>query len=201
VILLLSTSSTFNVEGDTMLPTLHSEQRVLVSRLLPSLQGIQRGDIVVFHAPTEPRDYVKRVIAVAGDEVRISADSDPEGDPGRVGDECGGCGVYVNGVLLHEKYVLFTPDYNYGPYTVPGGQIFVLGDNQRNSSDSHVWNALDVSKVTGKVIYSIWPNLREICPMQTSRRLARARTRALKRSRGMAGVHAMRVWTARWGAM
>jgi signal peptidase I len=166
----------FKVEGDSMLPTLHTEQRLLVNSGLyyrydanflarvfnpgaPAdmrylFHGPQRGDIIVFEAPTEPRDFIKRVIAVEGETVEIKADPDPVGNPDR---ECGGCGVYVNGVKLDEQYIKQNPDYNYGPYVVPPGNIFVLGDNRRNSSDSHIWNALDVTRIIGTAFVSYWP--------------------------------------------
>jgi signal peptidase I len=168
----------FKVEGDSMLPTLHTDERLLVNSGLyyrydanflarvfnttaPAdwhylFHGPQRGDIIVFEAPIEPRDFIKRVIAVAGETVQIKADSDPVGnpDPNR---ECGGCGVFVNGVKLEEPYINQTPDYNYGPTTVPAGDIFVLGDNRRNSSDSHIWGPLDVTAIIGTAFISYWP--------------------------------------------
>jgi signal peptidase I len=168
----------FKVEGDSMLPTLHTDERLLVNSGLyyrydanflarmfnPSVSadwrylfhGPQRGDIIVFEAPIEPRDFIKRVIAVEGETVQIKADSDPVGspDPNR---DCNGCGVFVNGVKLDEPYINQTPDYNYGPVTVPPGHIFVLGDNRRNSSDSHLWGPLDVNAIVGTAFVSYWP--------------------------------------------
>ena len=172
----------FKVEGDSMLPTLHTEERLLVnsglyyrydanflSRVInPNLaadwrylfHGPQRGDIIVFEAPIEPRDFIKRVIAVQGETVQIKADADPAGnpDPGR---DCGGCGVFVNGIKLEEPYINQTPDYNYPPdggvLTVPAGHVFVLGDNRRNSSDSHIWGPLDLSAIIGTAFVSYWP--------------------------------------------
>ncbi len=106
----------FKVEGDSMLPTLHTEQYLLVNKALyfrydanlvsrlsdknarPDMRylfhGPQRGDIIVFEAWREPKDYIKRVIATEGETVEIKPDSDPVGVPGH---DCGGCGVYVNG--------------------------------------------------------------------------------------------------------
>jgi signal peptidase I len=166
----------FKVEGDSMLPTLHSEQYLLVNKGLyfrydanflarifnPSapadmhylFHGPQRGDIVVFQSPTEPRDFIKRVIAVEGETVQIKPDPDSVGRPG---EPCGDCGVYVNGVKLDEPYVKATPDYTVDPITVPPGDIYVLGDNRRNSSDSHVWGPLDVGKIVGVAFLSYWP--------------------------------------------
>jgi signal peptidase I len=75
----------------------------------------------------------------------------------RPGVPCGDCGVYVNGVKLDEPYVKATPDYTVDPIVVPPGDIYVLGDNRRNSSDSHVWGPLDVGKVVGVAFLSYWP--------------------------------------------
>jgi signal peptidase I len=166
----------FRVEGDSMLPTLLDEQRLLVNSGMyyrydanfltrmfnpnvPSdmrylFHGPQRGDIIVFESPTEPKDFIKRVIAIEGETVEIKADPDPVGDPKR---DCGGCGVYVDGVKLDEPYIRQTPDYNYGPYQVPSGQIFVLGDNRRNSADSHIFNGLEAGRIIGTAFVSYWP--------------------------------------------
>jgi signal peptidase I len=172
----------FRVEGDSMLPTLHTEERLLVnsglyyrydanflSRLfnpdLPTdmrylFHGPQRGDIIVFQAPIEDKDFIKRVIATEGETVQIRADKDPVGDPKR---DCGGCGVFVNGVKLNEPYIKQSPDYNFPPdggvYTVPQDRVFVMGDNRRNSSDSHIFpeHAITVESIVGTAFVSYWP--------------------------------------------
>ena len=167
----------FKVEGDSMLPTLHSEQRILVNRLLYFrydantlgrllgtggseetdmrflFHGPQRGDIIVFLAPQEPKDFIKRVIATEGETVQIKPDPDPVGSPDH---ECGDCGVYVNGTRLNEPYINQRPDYSVETLTVPPGYIYVLGDNRRNSSDSHIWGPLEVSRIVGTAFVSYW---------------------------------------------
>lgn len=168
----------FKVEGDSMLPTLRTEQRLLVNSglyyrydanflarifnkdLPPDMRylfhGPQRGDIIVFQAPNDTKDFIKRVIATEGETVEIKADTDPLGNPDR---DCGGCGVYVNGVKLAEPYINQTPDYNFPPFTVPDDQVFVLGDNRRNSNDSHIFpkHSIDVSSIIGTAFVSYWP--------------------------------------------
>ncbi len=168
----------FKVEGDSMLPTLHTEQYLLVNKGLyfrydanfvshlfdPNMQpdmrylfhGPQRGDIVVFESWHEPKDYIKRVIGVPGETVEVKADPDPVGAPDH---ECGACGVYVNGVKLNEPYIRQRPDYNVGPITVPKDTLFVLGDNRRNSSDSHLSDngPIPVDKIIGTAFVSYWP--------------------------------------------
>lgn len=182
----------FKVEGDSMLPTLHTEQYLLVNKGLyfrydanfieritnPSantdmrylFHGPQRGDIVVFEAWNEQRDFIKRIVAIEGETVEVIRDEDPGGDPSR---DCGKCGVYVDGVKLNEPYVNQTPNYdlistpNCGPRegdgtkcVVPPGHVFVLGDNRRNSSDSHVQGPLDVQRIVGVAFVTYWPQER-----------------------------------------
>jgi signal peptidase I len=165
----------FKVEGDSMMPTLHTEQYILVNKALyfrydanfierlfnknvpPKMQylfhGPQRGDIVVFQAPREPKDFIKRVIAVEGETIQVKPDLDPNGPPGH---ECGGCGVYVNGVKLDEPYIKDNPDYTVESTRVPEGYVYVLGDNRNNSSDSHIWQALSIDSIIGTAFVSYW---------------------------------------------
>ncbi len=176
-LLVRSVIQNFKVEGDSMLPTLHNEQYLLVNKGLyfrydgnfltrivnssvqPDMRylfhGPQRGDIVVFLAPTEDKDFIKRVIAVEGETVAVKPDPDGVGRPGV---PCGDCGVYVNGVKLEEPYVRATPDYTVDSIVVPKGKIYVLGDNRRNSSDSHAWGPLDVDSIVGIAFLAYWPS-------------------------------------------
>ena len=165
------------VEGESMQPTLQNQERVLVNKALyysydanffrklvdPNVpadmhylfHGPQRGDIIVFQAPVQDQqNFIKRVIAVAGETVEIRKDTDPTGDPNR---DCGGCGVYVNGVKLNEPYIKQTPDYDMPPTVVPADHIFVLGDNRRNSEDSHIFGPLEMGRVAGTAFGSFWP--------------------------------------------
>jgi signal peptidase I len=166
----------FRVDGDSMLPTLHSDEYLLVNKGLyfrydanflarifnPGVpadmhylfHGPQRGDIVVFASPVEPKDFIKRVIATEGETVEVKRDPNGEGLPG---EDCGDCGVYVNGAKLDEPYVKATPNYAVDPIVVPPGQVYVLGDNRRDSSDSHIWGALPVENIIGAAFLSYWP--------------------------------------------
>lgn len=139
----------FRVEGSSMEPSLQGDQYLLVNKALyfrvnmdrlnqflpfmPTDNGQQRhlfrpprrGDVIVFKFPLDPsRDFIKRVIGVPGDTVEVRDEK-----------------VFINGAPLQEDYILATPNYNYGPKTVPPGQYFVLGDNRRNSFDSHAWGS------------------------------------------------------------
>jgi signal peptidase I len=155
-----SVGGTFRVQGTSMEPTLGDGQLLLVNKgayfhfsglVLASsgqtnseteypLGGPKRGDLVVFHAPPQPgTDYIKRIIGVPGDEVLISAGQ-----------------VFVNGEPLDEPYVRSsaTPTYTYPvdgrPLHIPLGSYFVLGDNRRESVDSHLGWLVAANDLVGK---------------------------------------------------
>jgi len=166
----------FRIEGASMAPTMHDQQYILVNkavythfdlnaplRLLPGRDDLpakvvypfhspQQGDVVVFLAPDSAhdqpdKDYIKRVIAVAGQTVTVTDGK-----------------VYVNDDPLDES------SYLAGDVTtmcsgfqavcntvVPPGHIFVMGDNRPNSSDSRTWGPLPLENVIGKAWLSYWP--------------------------------------------
>ena len=134
----------FTVQGQSMEPTLHNHEYILVEKVTYWLHAPQRGDVVVFRYPGDPSvDYIKRVIGLPGDHVQIH-----DG------------GVYVNGHRLTEKYIAAPPDYSgctYCDVTVPKNDLFVLGDNRDNSSDSHEWGLLPRGNVVGRAWISYWP--------------------------------------------
>jgi signal peptidase I len=135
-------SARIRVDGESMVPTLASGEYVIVSRLSYRIGAPQRGDIIVFHFPRDPQEeYIKRVIGLSGDEVQVQNGQ-----------------VYINGSLLDESYIHIKMDYS-GTWTVPAGQLFVLGDNRNNSSDSHDWGTVPMDYVVGKAILVYWPPL------------------------------------------
>jgi signal peptidase I len=128
------------VENISMQPTLHEGQFILVNKLAYRLGDFQRGDVIVFHYPRNPEeDYIKRVIGLPGDDLKIE-----EGQ------------VLVNGQVLEEPYIASPPQYS-NSWTVPAGQVFVLGDNRNQSSDSHSWGYVPVEYVVGKALVIYWP--------------------------------------------
>ncbi len=121
-----------------MQPTLHEGEFILVNKLAYRLGDYQRGDIIVFHHdPTE--DYIKRVIGLPGDTVEV-----------RDGH------VYINNQMLDETYIAAPPRYS-GTWKVPDGQLFVLGDNRNQSSDSHQWGYVPEGTVVGRALVIYWP--------------------------------------------
>lgn len=135
-----SVSARIRVDGESMVPTLVSGEYVIVSRLSYRIGAPQRGDIIVFHFPRDPKEeYIKRVIGLPGDEVQVMKGQ-----------------VYINGQLLNESYLDVKMNYT-GTWSVPTGQLFVLGDNRNNSSDSHDWGTVPMDYVVGKAILVYWP--------------------------------------------
>jgi len=128
------------VEGSSMEPSLHDGEMVVVNRLAYRWSGPSRGDIVVFRFPLDPsRRFIKRVIGLPGDSV--------EARDGL---------VYVNGAALDEPYIAAAPRYA-GSWLVQADELFVLGDNRNNSSDSQNWGPLPISEVIGKAVLVYWP--------------------------------------------
>lgn len=143
----------FIVEGESMETTLHNEEKLVVNKALYYLREPERGDIIVFHAEAK-RDYIKRVIGVAGDTVEVKNDQ-----------------LLLNGKPVDELYLAekreeakkegipLTEDF--GPVPVPTGQIFVMGDNRQNSRDSRAIGPVELDTVVGRSEFVFWP-LKEI---------------------------------------
>ena len=133
-------SARVRVDGFSMVPTLQDGEYVLVNRLAYRTNISERGDIIVFQSPQAPDlDLIKRVIGLPGDTVKIF-----------------GGNVEINGQRLTEPYIAAAPIYN-GEWTVPDGNLFVLGDNRNDSSDSHAWGLLPIENVIGKAVLIYWP--------------------------------------------
>ena len=139
----------YYIPSPSMVPTLLERDRVLVNKFVYRLSAPKRQDIIVFRAPPEATpdptktDFIKRLIGLPGERVEVRRYD----------------GVYINGVKLKEPYIgpLQIPDYDYGPMEVPAGRYFVMGDNRRNSNDSHVWGFLERWRLEGKAMVIFWP--------------------------------------------
>ena len=124
-----------------MAPHIASGEVVLINTIVYRMHAPARGDIIAFHHdnPT-PETYIKRVVGLPGDRVRI--------DGGK---------VYVNGTLLSEPYVRYPDGRSFPEVTVPAGSLYVLGDNRADSDDSRFWGFVPESAVLGKAVAGIWP--------------------------------------------
>ena len=111
-----------------------------MSKLNYKFGAVQRGDIIVFHFPMDPKqELIKRVIGLPGDHISVNSGN-----------------VTVNGQVLNEPYIAAAPTYA-GEWDVPAGQLFVLGDNRNDSSDSHAWGLLPSENLVGKAVVIYWP--------------------------------------------
>ena len=131
------------VEGTSMMPGLDDQERIFINKFVYSIEPIQRGDIVVFRYPRDPaKSFIKRVIGVAGDHVRII-----DGH------------VILNGKMLIEDYVPLTyqDERSYPEVVVQPGSYFVLGDHRSLSNDSRDFGPVDASYIYGKAVFGYWP--------------------------------------------
>lgn len=131
------------VEGTSMLPGLQDQERIFVNKFVYKFEAIQRGDIVVFHYPLDPsKSYIKRVIGVPGDHIRIVDGT-----------------VYVNDQPLGEAYVPseYFDARSMVETTVPEDSYFVLGDHRSMSNDSRDFGAVSQKYIFGKAVLVYWP--------------------------------------------
>jgi len=131
------------VEGTSMMPGLEDQERIFVNKFVYRWEPIERGDIVVFRYPRDTsKSYIKRVIGVAGDRVRI--------ENGK---------VFVNGEALDEDYVPseYADARSYGEVKVPPNSFFVLGDHRTMSNDSRDFGPVNERYIYGKAVFGYWP--------------------------------------------
>lgn len=133
-------SARIRVDGHSMVPTFKDGEFVIVDKISYHFHDPSRGDVIVFHYPRDPQqEYIKRVIGLPGDQIDVSNGS-----------------VYVNGSKLNEPYINAEPLYELQT-VVPAGELFVLGDNRNNSSDSHDWGTVPEDFVVGRAVFVYWP--------------------------------------------
>ena len=131
------------VEGTSMMPSLDDQERIFVNKFVYRLEPIERGDIVVFRYPRDPsKSFIKRVVGLAGDRIRIE-----------------GGEVFVNGAGLDEDYVpaAYSDQRSYPEIVVPAHSYFVLGDHRTMSNDSRDFGPVDVGFIYGKAVFGYWP--------------------------------------------
>jgi signal peptidase I len=131
------------VEGTSMLPRLVDQDRLFINKFVYHFEAIEPGDVVVFHYPRDPqKSYIKRIIAVPGDSLRI--------DRGQ---------VYVNGKPLSEPYIPeeYRDSRSMDAMVIPKDEYFVMGDHRSISSDSREFGPVKRDLIYGKAAFVYWP--------------------------------------------
>jgi signal peptidase I len=131
------------VEGGSMEPGLEDQEHIFINKLVYRVGSIERGDIVVFRYPRDPRkSFIKRVIGLPGDHIRITLGH-----------------VYLNGSQEDEPYVPseYLDSRSYTEITVPDDSYFVLGDHRSMSNDSRDFGPVGRGNIYGKAVFGYWP--------------------------------------------
>jgi signal peptidase I len=143
VLIILFLYQPVRVEGTSMLPRLEDHDRLFINKFVYHISSIEHGDVVVFHYPRDPeKSYIKRVIALPGDQLRI--------DHGQ---------VWVNGRALAERYVpaMYRDTRSYETTIIPDDCYFVMGDHRSVSSDSREFGVVERDLIYGKAVFIYWP--------------------------------------------
>ncbi len=138
----------FWIPSGSMEPNLQVGDRLLAYKFFYGLDKVDRGDVIVFRYPLDPKkDYIKRVVGLPGDTVRIENKK-----------------IYVNEQLLDESHVVYRdswmrgyPRDDYGPVKVPDDSLFVMGDNRDFSADSRYWGFVPEENLVGEAFVIYWP--------------------------------------------
>ncbi|MBP1991361.1 signal peptidase I [Paenibacillus eucommiae] len=143
----------FIVEGPSMEPNFYTSERLIVNKILYDIRKPKRGEVVVFHAP-EGKDYIKRVVALPGETVKVEGDK-----------------IYINGQEIEQTYLKealeqaakegrsYNTLANFPETTVPEGSIFAMGDNRSNSRDSRDPSVgfVPYKEIVGRADLIFWP--------------------------------------------
>ncbi|GLX71172.1 signal peptidase I [Paenibacillus glycanilyticus] len=149
--------SPFIVDGPSMEPNFYTGERLIVNKLIFKMREPHHGEVVVFHVPDQGRDFIKRVIGVPGDTIKV------------VGDD-----VFINDqkveepylkeaiALAHENGELYNtgpdfPNANVSESVVPEGKIFAMGDHRGNSQDSRDIGYVSEKEIIGRADVMFWP--------------------------------------------
>jgi signal peptidase I len=136
----------FIVSGTSMDPNIKDKQYLIIDEVSYHLHGPQRGDVIVFKAPPQPAEYyIKRVIGLPGDTVKISHGKITISNT-----------AHPAGFTLNEPYITHTMDDG-GVYVVPQNNYFVMGDNRSGSYDSRAWGMLPIANIRGRALLRLLP--------------------------------------------
>ncbi|MFN6564425.1 MAG: signal peptidase I [Nostoc sp. ChiSLP01] len=136
------------IPSDSMLPTLHTGDRLVVEKISYHFHPPITGDIIVFQPPAElqrrgyPQDqaFIKRVIGQPGEVISVVRGE-----------------VYINNKRLAEDYIAELANQPFQPVKVPQDQFFVMGDNRNDSNDSRYWGFLPRKNIIGRATFRFWP--------------------------------------------
>lgn len=150
--------TSYTVSGESMHPTFEDKDKVIVSKISKTLNHIDSGDVIIFHANSKS-DYIKRLIGKPGDTVKYKKDQ-----------------LYINDKKVKESYLSENKKYKDGKYLtedfnsktlngangkakIPEDKYLVLGDNRQNSNDSRYKDVglIDKKQIVGKVMFRYWP--------------------------------------------
>ena len=143
----------FKIPSGSMRPTLMEGDKLFVNKFIYRFKPMQRGDIIVFKYPQDPKtDFIKRLVAFGGETVEIRDGK-----------------IYVDGKRQDDsesfgKFYYYNHDPFGGPnekIRVPKDSYYVLGDNSANSTDSRFWGFVPKANLLGKAVFRWWP-LRKI---------------------------------------
>ena len=139
----------------SMYPTFEVGDQLAVEKVTKRIKPLYRNEVVVFNPPRAFQEImeqqygnpsrgkealIKRIVAVEGDKVEVKRGK-----------------LFVNGEMQEEPYVAEDAEYQFGPVTVPPGNVLVLGDNRNHSLDGHIWGFLPEKNVIGRAVFVYWP--------------------------------------------
>ena len=134
----------FYIPSESMVPTLLVNDYLLVNKFVYHFTTPSRGEILVFIPPHmdtgKEVNFIKRVVAVENDVLEVRSGV-----------------LYLNGLPMQEPFIKEPPVEDFGPYRVPPGHVFMMGDNRNNSDDSRYWGPLPLQNVVGKAEVIFWP--------------------------------------------
>jgi signal peptidase I len=136
------------IPSNSMLPTLHIGDRLVVEKVSYLFHSPDKGDIVVFEPPEQLQNlgyrkdqvFIKRIIGKPGQIVSVNNGK-----------------VYINQQPLSEEYIAESPAYQLVPVQIPQDEFFVMGDNRNDSNDSHVWGFLPKQNIIGRAVFRFFP--------------------------------------------
>jgi signal peptidase I len=141
VLIILFLAQATRVHGQSMEPSLHTDQRLIVEKISYSFHEPRRGDIVVIKVPQAGSGLlIKRVIGLAGEKVEIKNGK-----------------VYINEQPLEEPYLSQQYQRDMRAIVVPPKHIFVMGDNRGFSNDSRSFGPVPLDNIVGRAWFSYWP--------------------------------------------